>query len=429
MSEKNLKKVADFCEKNNFEKKICAKKIAEFFKNEKNFDAEILAKNFEIGKKFAAEICEKLENKKNLAAENWEKTENFGEKNWGNAEKNLLEDERRLFFVAATRAQNQLFLSFAEKNFDDRAQNPSIFWHEIPENLAENCDEKIAENSAAEILPVLLTPQKFLLTKNEKKILENLAANFVWSATSLQNFLDCPRKFFFENFLRIPILKKQKKLLIFGKTVHRALEFFLKKLATEKTLPSKNFLLEKFEKFVKNENLPTTEISEILARGREILGNYFEKNRENFCPEILVEYSFFDKNISVDGVKITGKIDKIEFDKSKKLATIVDFKTGKFVAKKLARGENLWRQLVFYDLLVRGARLDFAPKNFALEFLVPDARGDFPKKFLEISADDRAIVVDELKSAQQKIAKLEFPRVENLTKNSEIEFWQNFGNF
>ena len=48
-----------------------------------------------------------------------------------------LEEERRLFYVGMTRAQNQLYLSSAVYRFNDRGQVTSMFIHEMPSNYLE----------------------------------------------------------------------------------------------------------------------------------------------------------------------------------------------------------------------------------------------------------------------------------------------------
>jgi len=52
-----------------------------------------------------------------------------------------IEEERRLFYVAATRAQDQLFLTYpcywANASPENRLQRPSRFLQEIPRDLVE----------------------------------------------------------------------------------------------------------------------------------------------------------------------------------------------------------------------------------------------------------------------------------------------------
>ena len=45
-----------------------------------------------------------------------------------------LEEERRLFYVGMTRAQNQLFLSSTIYRYGDREHSPSMFIREMPSN-------------------------------------------------------------------------------------------------------------------------------------------------------------------------------------------------------------------------------------------------------------------------------------------------------
>ena len=79
-SEKKIQKIWKICEKNNFDKKICAKKIAEILEIEKNLAAKIL-ENWE--KKF-------LKNEKNLVKNGGEKNKKKFAENWKKFAKNFL---------------------------------------------------------------------------------------------------------------------------------------------------------------------------------------------------------------------------------------------------------------------------------------------------------------------------------------------------
>ena len=81
---KKIKKVADFCEKNNFKKEICAKKIAEFLDEKKINLKNLDKKNCEKFAKILGKIAE------NFAAENFKNEKNF-EKNWCENSENFSE--------------------------------------------------------------------------------------------------------------------------------------------------------------------------------------------------------------------------------------------------------------------------------------------------------------------------------------------------
>ncbi len=388
------------------------------------------------------------------------------DKTWGNPRKktglplpelfvqdhDVNEDERRLFFVALTRAKKKIVLSYAEKDFSGRDRAPSQFWHEIPDDLCDELKTETLHAKAQELLPVFFsTPETPQLTNDEKAILKKLAENYIWSATSLQNFIDCPRKFLYLNLLRIPTPKN--KFLGFGSATHEALQHFFEQFKSTEKLPDKLYLLEQFEVSLKKQNLTSVEYENALHHGKELLGNYFEVRKAEFHSNAELEFNFRKFGIKIDGIPVTGKIDKIEFSSPDSLneathsselaitsptplnrgihsprakATFIDYKTGK--PKKIEHGKRLWRQLVFYDLLARNVdNLGWKADNFVLEFLTPDTRGNLVQESLEITDEDRAQVLAELKDANEKLQNLDFPMVENPEQDLEIDYWQGFG--
>jgi len=63
-------------------------------------------------------------------------------------EKDKIEEERRLFYVAMTRAKSRLFLSYARRRlyFGQRTSNPlSRFVNDIPTDLLEFINESLLE--------------------------------------------------------------------------------------------------------------------------------------------------------------------------------------------------------------------------------------------------------------------------------------------
>ncbi|GAB4269375.1 MAG: hypothetical protein Kow0029_05400 [Candidatus Rifleibacteriota bacterium] len=147
-----------------------------------------------------------------------------------------LEEERRLFFVALTRAKEGVILSYPLKQSGDVAI-PAPFLREIgltaqedqieqrPLNISEfriklatldhealkKLDDKlqIFDNLIDEKHSVHgIRPRNFSKPDSDEIVLPE---NFVFSASSLKNYLDCPRKFYFLNIIKIqdPLKAKQ----------------------------------------------------------------------------------------------------------------------------------------------------------------------------------------------------------------------------
>jgi DNA helicase II / ATP-dependent DNA helicase PcrA len=337
------------------------------------------------------------------------------------------EDERRLFFVAMTRARKEIFLSYSATDFSGREKNPSQFWHEIPDSVCTLLPRDKTEESVQKLLPVFLsTKEQPLFTAQEKEILQARVKDFVWSATSLQTYLDCPRKFLYQRLLRFP--RRPLPQLALGVSLHEALERFLEMYKRTKELPTQSLLLSEFERALRGQNLEKKEFEKWLDHGKEVLENYFEKRKEAFKEDSLIEFAFSKYNPAIDDIRITGKMDRVDFlDEGKTKVKIVDYKSGK--PRAITKGESLWRQLVFYDLLAQNSKdLGWSVDVCELEFLTSsDHTGKIGQRQLEVSEEDRQQVISELQDAHKKVQNLEFPFVPNQGNDPEIEYWQNFG--
>lgn len=336
------------------------------------------------------------------------------------------EDERRLFFVALTRARKELYLSYSQTDFSGRSKNPSIFWNEIPDDLCTILPIDETEESVQKLLPVFLaTPDAPPLLESEKDVLREYVKKFVWSATSLQSFLDCPRRFLYQNLYRFP--RKPLPQMALGTALHEALEKYMRQYKDTDTKPPKSEILAQFDRALRGQNLEKEDFVKFQEHGREVLSHYFDEKEATWNTDDLIEFSFSKYAPSIDSIRITGTMDKIVFiDEMKTKAKIVDYKSGK--PKPIKKDERLWRQLVFYDLLARHSKgISWTVDSCELEFLTPDYTGKLGKRSLEVTEKDRAQVIQELKDSHEKLQNFEFPMVENPENDPEIDYWQSFG--
>ncbi|MBU4319422.1 MAG: PD-(D/E)XK nuclease family protein, partial [Proteobacteria bacterium] len=138
-----------------------------------------------------------------------------------------LEEERRLFYVAMTRAKNDLYFSWAPDYGGARKKKPSRFLKEINLSKEETADKK-AHSSAADgsisnfQFPISKQiPNPKLQTAGEIKE-ENLIMPNYFSYTQLAAFSNCPYQYRFAHILRVPMTGKP--VFSFGKTMHSVLQ-------------------------------------------------------------------------------------------------------------------------------------------------------------------------------------------------------------
>lgn len=142
------------------------------------------------------------------------------------------------------------------------------------------------------------------------------------SHSSIHMYLECPQKWHFKYVDRLP--EKPRHFFSFGQSVHSALEYFYGQQTL--TPPGLAEVLAFFEKNWKAQGYKdAAQEAAYKAEGRQILGDFHRIHVPVYKPPFFVEYSF---NLKVDGVAVTGKVDRIDKLENGKLA-IVDYKTGK----------------------------------------------------------------------------------------------------
>lgn len=200
--------------------------------------------------------------------------------------------------------------------------------------------------------------------------------------------------------------------MMFGTAVHAALKEFFDVRNTGKK-PTKKQLLSFFEEALSREPLLKKERVELLARGREGLGGYFEKYTGMWNSQTINELKIHGVHITPD-LHLTGAIDKIEILENKSVV-VVDYKTGapksrnEILGKTKAANGNYYRQLVFYRLLLSLYRDGLYRMAFGeIDFIQPDTRGTFHKERFEISDQDVTELREEILRVFKEIWNLEF---------------------
>ncbi|MDD4201492.1 MAG: ATP-dependent DNA helicase [Candidatus Pacebacteria bacterium] len=313
-------------------------------------------------------------------------------------------DERKLFYVALTRAKKEVLISYSDKNEEGREQIPSRFVQEIKNGSFLKIEGKTEEK-------LIFTPS---LSKTEeikdKNLIKNTFLSKGLSATGLNNYLQCPLKYFYSNLLKIP--KSPEKHQIYGIAVHDALKDFFESLRYKKT--DKNFLLLKFSHYLKRKNLENSDFEELKRKGEKALGGYYEFYKGKWATNILSEFNIKSILFSPD-ILLSGKIDKIEFLDSKGNVNVVDYKTGKPRSKNYIEGKtensdgNIKRQLIFYNLLLdKYKKGKYKMASGEIDFIEPNERNFYKKEKIEIRKEEKKEMEEMIKKTAKEILSLSF---------------------
>lgn len=342
------------------------------------------------------------------------------------------EDERRLFYVALTRAKKQVIATYANTyQSPGRTKEviPSMFISEIPSNLKQSAKTEKSEKELAHHLEKLLTKKpgsSEKVEKDEKEFLKSLVKNFRLSVTALNTYLECPYKFKLNNLLKVP--RAKASYLAFGTAIHSALESFYRKFKEDSLLPNKEHLLESFQKALAREILTKDEYEERLAQGSKILSAYYDFYKNDFQEPLLLEkYS----RVMLGDITLTGKIDRIEWhNKTEKTARVIDYKSGKPKTRGQIEGKtqdskgNLKRQLTFYKMLIdldRRLKINFGEAE--LDFVeTPSLKDKSGKQRFHITAEEVEELKRIIRTVMSEIRVLKFPRTTDHTNCSRCEF-------
>lgn len=326
------------------------------------------------------------------------------------------EELRRLFYVAITRAEHQLCMSYTTANKDGKNIEPSMFLeeiraeHQLPfERIRLNADEK--NEFAALAYTKKMIPE---LGRVEADFITRLLDRFVMNVTALNNYLKCPLQFYFNNLVRVPTGKSEATE--FGSAVHHALhQLFLKMQQQNNRFPDKESFIADFEWYMKRhrENFTKEQFTRRIEYGQNILSNYYEQYVNEWNPIVAVETNI--RHVSLNGIPLKGKLDKLEFDG--KRVNVVDYKTGnpENGMKKLLppndkdpHGGDYWRQAVFYKILVDNNNRNWEVVSSEFDFVEPDKKKNYTKAKLVIRDEDVRMVSEQITMVWEKIQQRDF---------------------
>lgn len=329
------------------------------------------------------------------------------------------EELRRLFYVALTRAEEHLHISWSRFRNDAREMEPSMFIAEIREGRQLDVEKQVlspellSEFAALPFTGVETAPEIEAL---EEDFIGRLLEKFVMNVTALNHYLHCPLAFYYQNLVRIPAPKNEATE--FGSAVHHALERLFRNMqeSGRDQFPSKEEFVEDFRWYMRRhrESFTPAQYSRRMEYGENVLPAYYDEYIGRWNRIVALERNI--RGVVVQGVPLKGKLDKLEFDG--KSVNVVDYKTGdpenaikktKGPTDKDPLGGDYWRQAVFYKLLVdHYEQKDWNVVSTEFDFVEPDKKKKYRKEKLVISPADTEIVIGQIKDTWEKIQRREF---------------------
>ncbi|PJJ74704.1 PD-(D/E)XK nuclease superfamily protein [Thermoflavifilum aggregans] len=331
------------------------------------------------------------------------------------------EDERRLFYVALTRARKYVQISYAEKDNQGNTLQKSEFLDEIliSSHIIVNPQRQAysQQNSLTDFYVNILQDSlnQAMRQQYSQSFLQHLVSNFKLNPTALNKYLYCPRSFFYESLLQVP--QAQLMHSIYGQAIHHA----LKQVANSHSQGNGVNIgkaQNDFEWFMhqNRHHFKPDDFVRHLQHGNEVLQNYLNQVFSNWGNIKETEKDF---QAHINHVPIKGRLDKIEIQNG--ITRVVDYKTGNpdRADNKLRRynpengkkgydDHDYWIQAVMYVMLLQEngyTQVD----TVVFDFVEPDKTDRFRTESVSVDSSDITLVEQLLTYAWEQIQSLSFP--------------------
>ena len=256
----------------------------------------------------------------------------------------------KLLFVGITRAKHSLCLSFADM-CDNKPQQITKYLADFTDYDFDSQQFEYKEDDFTKEFVRSISREVYDNKNAFKSEIEERVKNIVLSPSRLNDYLVCPRKFFYLKVLEIDVEEGDWDFANYGSTIHKLLENAVKIAKQTGKYPEIEEIKKEFQLGLDNSRFTSPEMKEKFEKqGNTLIENYYPHFISIPVSRIDdVEYTF--NGVGVDKYTITGKIDRIEKN-SDGTYELYDYKTGTPVSeRKVAIGEdkeNYYNQLCFY---------------------------------------------------------------------------------
>lgn len=273
------------------------------------------------------------------------------------------EAARRELYVAITRAKRFSTLSYSLESYTGGELSLAKIVAELPEEMFEkkNLLETEKEIRAKDPLLYVASVEKENPENGLEAVKDWVRSDYVstpLSVTHLNNFLTCPWRWYFRNFLRLP--EPESEALLFGNLAHALVEKSIVERRVSETYEAELNKLKIFDERLRKR----------FAKDAEKLLKRFGKVSLPFISEESRTEVRLRSLDAKTGLEVTGSIDLLENLEAG--VRVTDFKTGR--AKK---SDDYLRQLAMYSYLLENQRKPLKVISSRLAFLEAEEKDYF----------------------------------------------------
>jgi len=278
---------------------------------------------------------------------------------------------KRQLYVALTRAKRFCTFSYSLLNYSGSSQELARILQDLPEDIFIKKHANEVEDSI-----VKSDPKSYVVSRKQenpkitiKELADIVAEEYQKtkvSVTMLNNFFECPWKWYFRNLLRMPDVLSES--LMFGNIVHGTIEQVLKNNPDN----IDNIIINQIHKQnVYEENM----VKRFKKEASTLVGSWVKNRLPNLEKGYTSERSLSYRDPRFPTLLFYGKVDLTEKLNGNEYR-VTDFKTGNVKTKteiekrdEEGRLSTYLRQLAMYSYLIYGSDNASVVTQSQLEFL------------------------------------------------------------
>ncbi len=236
---------------------------------------------------------------------------------------NTLQEERRLFYVAMTRARSALTMTWSRDDGRARLKKVSPFVLEALD-IPKMPEEVLKATALEEIRRYALSEVPSTMRGRSGR-----PGLLTLSYVQVEDYLLCPLKYRFRHLMKVPAIPHHS--LVFGRVLHGTIHEYLKSVLKGKRLSSSE-VLDCYERSWINEGYLSREHEELRkTAGRRAILEFIRMEEDSGRIPVFLEKSFRWR----EGLmKFTGRWDRVDFEEEG--AVVIDYKTTEIESQKEA---------------------------------------------------------------------------------------------